>query len=347
MSFRKQASGRKVFLTGASGVLGQALVAKMRPESVICLAYQNPISRPDVMTVHGDISQPKFGWSSGQWIEIASDIDCLVHAAAVTDFHQSDDKVMRINVHSLHNVFELAAVAKVPLYYISTAFVRPTKALATNQEVAYTVSKREAERLVRESGLPHVIVRPSIIIGDSASGAIARFQGFHSVLGGALDGSFPIVPASPGAYIDCIPQDTLADAILALIGEGCSSGEYWITAGEHALTINRLCQIVEKFVTSSGKTFVTPRFVTPDIVERLLRPVFLPALPAPVRKRFDRLLKISTYLLIDQAFPSSLPELSARLGLAPLPDLEKAVLFGLDYYVSKTRTRHSVGARNG
>lgn len=327
-------SERTVFLTGASGVVGQALLAKMDPRSVICLVRQTSVSHPDVMTVAGDISLPRFGWSSEQWQDITSRVDTVVHAAAITDFHKPAEIIMQANVNSLENVFELAAASKAPLYHLSTAFVRPTTHDGPQDELAYALSKREGERLVRESGLPHVIVRPSIIIGDSTTGVIARFQGFHTIVGSVLDGFLPIMPASPDAFIDTVPQDIVADTILGLIAEGCTSGEYWITSGEHALTTRRICDVLEKFMTSLGGTFTVPRFVTPDMVERLLRPVFLPALPISIQKRFERLLKISTYLLIEERFPSSLAELRPRLGLPEFPDIEAATLRGLSYWAN-------------
>lgn len=327
-----EAARRKVFLTGASGVVGQALLAKMEARSVICLVRRTPLPVPDVPTVTGDISRPRFGWGREQWRDVAARIDCIVHAAAITDFHKPDDRILATNVHSLDNVFELAAAAKAPLYHFSTAFVRPPQSPAATGELAYAASKREGERLVRASGLPAVILRPSIVIGDAASGAIARFQGFHTVVGGALDGSLPIVPASRHAFIDCIPQDVVAEATLALIAEGRTEGEHWLTAGERALTTTRLCELLARFMAGLGGSFTVPRFVSPDMVERLLRPVFLPALPIAVQRRFERLLKISAYLMIEERFPSSLPELGARLALSPFPDLEAAVLRGLGYW---------------
>lgn len=327
---------RTIFLTGASGVIGQAMIKKMDARSVICLVRQTPVSHPGAMTVKGDISLPRFGLSSERWKDLAGRTDCVVHSAAVTDFHKPDDKVMKANVNSLENVFELAAAARAPLYHFSTAFVRPTKTASTNEELAYAVSKREGERMVRESGLPHVIIRPSIVIGDSVSGAIARFQGFHNVLGGVLTGALPFVPASRAAFIDCVPQDVVADTVLALIEDAQMGGEHWITAGDSALTTTRICEILDKFVTGRGGSFTNPRFLPPDMIERLLLPVFLPALPIALQKRFARLHKISAYLLIEERFPSSLPELTARFALPPLPDLETAVLRGLDHWANAT-----------
>lgn len=325
---------RRIFLTGASGVVGQALLAKLNPASVTCLVRQSSTPIPASTTVVGDISLPRFGLSGESFRDLAKEIDCIVHAAAVTDFNKPEDLILRTNVHGLDSVFELAAAADAPLYHISTAFVRP--GATGTQEPVYAFSKREGERLIRESGLRHVIIRPSIVIGDSESGMIARFQGFHSVIGAVMNGFMPIMPASPQAYIDYIPQDTLAEAILALIEDGRDSGEYWLTAGNRSLTIGRIGEIVKEFTARLGCSFSLPRFVSADMVDRLLRPVFMPALQPGLRKRFERLLKLSAYLCIDDPFVTSLPELRDRFNLHPLPDLEMAFTSGLAYWAEAT-----------
>src|SRR5216683_1839601 len=94
---------RTIFLTGGSGVIGQALIKKMDARSVICLVRQTPVSHPNAMTVKGDISLPRFGLSAERWREVAARTDCILHSAAVTDFHKPDDKVMKANVNSLEN----------------------------------------------------------------------------------------------------------------------------------------------------------------------------------------------------------------------------------------------------
>jgi nucleoside-diphosphate-sugar epimerase len=336
---------RRIFLTGASGVVGQALLARLDPASVICLVRQKSVHNTTAPTVVGDISVPRFGLSRERFEEIAKSIDCVVHAAAVTDFSKSDELVLKTNVYGLDNVFELASTADVPLYHISTAFVRPPLKPECEelQEPMYAFSKREGERLVRESGLRSVIIRPSIVIGDSVSGAIARFQGFHSVIGAIMNGLMPMLPASPHAFIDYIPQDTLAEAILALIDDGRESGEFWITAGSRSLTIGRISEIAKEYTRRIGSNFSIPRFVSPEMVERLLRPVFMSALSPALQKRFERLLKISAYLCIDAPFTTSLPELQNCLRLRPLPDLETAFARGLAYWADATsyNARHA------
>jgi thioester reductase-like protein len=327
----------KIFLTGGTGVVGQALLARLEPSSVTCLVRQPTPQTAAANNVVGNICLPRFGLDRAEFEQLASDVDYIIHAAAITDFGSKDELLFKTNVDSLPDIFEFASVARAPLYHISTAFVR--RCSSAEQEVGeplYAVSKRRGECLVRNSGLPHVIIRPSIVIGDSNSGVISRFQGFHSIIGTFLNGSLPMMPASPEAYIDFIPQDTLADAIVSLIREGTTEGEYWITSGDQSLTISRLGAIVKEFGRRLGRTMELPRFISRDTVDRLIRPVFISALSPAIRKRFERLLDLSSYLCIETPFTTSMPELRRSHRLMPVPDLEQALVNGLDYWARMT-----------
>ena len=328
----------KIFLTGGTGVVGQALLTRLDPSSVTCLVRQPTPQTEAANNVVGNICLPRFGLDHAEFEQLAGGVDFIVHAAAITDFNAKDEELLlKTNVDSLKNIFEFASVARAPLYHISTAFVRPCSGAEQEAgEPLYAVSKRRGECLVRNSGLPHVIIRPSIVIGDSNSGVISRFQGFHNVIGTFLNGSLPMMPASPEAYIDFIPQDTLADAIVALLREGTSEGEYWITSGDQSLTINRIGAILKEFSRRLGRTLELPRFMSRDTVDRLIRPVFLAAMSPAIRKRFERLLDLSQYLCIDTPFTTSMPELRRSLRLLPVPDLEQAFENGLEYWARTT-----------
>lgn len=327
----------KIFLTGGTGVVGQALLARLDPSSVTCLVRQPSPQTAAANNVVGNICLPRFGLDHAEFDKLADGVDYIIHAAAITDFNSKDEQIFKTNVDSLQNIFELASVSRAPLYHISTAFARPCSGPEQQLgEPLYAVSKRRGECLVRNSGLPHVIIRPSIVIGDSKSGVISRFQGFHSIIGTFLNGSLPMMPAAPGAYIDFIPQDTVADAIVALIREGTSEGEYWITSGDQSLTIDRLGAVVKEFSRRLGRSMELPRFMSRDTVDRLIRPVFLSALSPAIRKRFERLLDLSAYLCIDTPFTTSMPELRRSLRLLPVPDLEEALVNGLEYWARTT-----------
>lgn len=329
--------GRTIFLTGGSGVVGQALLARLAPSPVICLVRRTSLKAPWATRIAGDISLPRFGLTQTQLRNLAKRIDCIVHAAAVTEFAGDDELTFRTNVQSLENIFELAALADVPLYHLSTAFVRPcAQSGSPVGDVPYVISKREGERLVRESGLPYVIIRPSIVIGDSSSGVIARFQAFHNVVSSFLNGFLPMMPASPEAFLDFIPQDALAEVIVALINENRTGAEYWITSGAGSLTIRRIGSIAKEFARARRHTLELPRFMPPDTIDRLIRPAFMSALSPAIRKRCERLLQVSAYLCISEPFTTSLPELQQRLKLPPLPDLEAAFVQSLNYWAETT-----------
>src|ERR671929_130064 len=195
---RPRPAGRTILLTGGSGVVGQALLPTLADSTTICLVHRSPVSGPNVECLPGDIAAPRLGLSRTAFADLASRIDCIIHSAAVTHFGQAEDAIRCANVEGTANVLELAARARVPVYHVSTAFVR-VRSHSTQEPNAYELSKRDGDELVRTSGLPAAILRPSLVIGDSATGQIAHFQGIYLMLGMFLKGLLPVVPAREGA----------------------------------------------------------------------------------------------------------------------------------------------------
>ena len=338
MNSRSSSARKTILLTGGSGVVGQALLARLQAHCVICLTRATPVNVPGVTTVFGDISHPRLGISQVQWEDIAKRIDCIVHAAAVTDFSQSDHLIKRVNLDGLENMLELAAIAQVPIHTISTAFINACQC-PEGRESMYTISKRQGEQLVRQSGLKYTIVRPSIVIGDSETGQIARFQGIYNVVGGWLRGFLPLVPMLPQAYIDFVPQDTVANAIATLVEHDCT-GEFWLTSGSQALTVRQIAEIVVEFAHNRGLMVDFPQFVDPAFLEKLNHPGVVSALPKSARKGFSWFKQVSPYLSNNVPFPSSLPALNAHCRLSP-PQLETAFMQSLEYWADTARRKSS------
>jgi nucleoside-diphosphate-sugar epimerase len=327
---------KAILLTGASGVLGEALRRSLPASTLFCLVRRTPVSGPNVIAVHGDVTQPRLGLSLHDYSELAQSIDLVIHAAANTEFNPPWEVIARTNVDGTRHVLELAATARVPMYYIGTAFSQSPGDTGGYAATNYELSKREAEAAVRASGVPHVIVRPSVIVGDSVTGAIGRFQGFHYISGLIMKGRFPIIPASPNTYLDIVPQDVVARVIAALVERGDTSGEHWLTQGEQAPTLRRLVDIcVEQAPRLCGRIIHSPKMVNPEVYERLIRPVFLPALPPDLQVAFGRAYQMARYLNIDQPFPSSLAGLAHELGIGPLPSSELTMIRNLEYMLSR------------
>ena len=330
------ATRRTVLLTGASGVVGRALLQRMRDLDVVCLVHRSPVCGPDVTTVPGDIAEPMLGLGEQAYVDLAAMVDVVIHCAAVTDFNRTDGSLEATNIAGTEQVAAFAAAANAVLYHVSTAFVHTTvDGDRGRTAVGYAASKSAAEQVVRSSGVPHVIFRPSVVIGDSVTGEIAAFQGLHRVAAGMFAGIVPIIPFDPGWPIDFVPADVVADAIARVVQNRVDEGEFWLSAGERALRLDEAVAVAVEVGRGLGVSVDVPRFVPPEMFDRLIGPVFLDALPAKIRRNVLRMLEFFTiYLQSGQTKPSSLDQLAA-LGARPLPDQRESLRNSLRYWAAR------------
>jgi nucleoside-diphosphate-sugar epimerase len=330
------ATRRTVLLTGASGVVGRALLQRLRDFDIVCLVHRSPVSGPNVSTVSGDIAKPMFGLAERAYADLAARVDAVIHCAAVTEFNRTDGSLEATNIAGTEHVAAFAAAADAVLYHVSTAFVDTTADGERGRAaVGYASSKSAAEKVVRSSGVPHVIFRPSVVIGDSDTGEIAAFQGLHQVAAGLFAGIVPMIAFDPSWPIDFVPADIVADAIACVVENQVSEGEFWISAGDAALSLDEGFAVAVEFGRSLGVSIDMPRFVPPEMFDRLIGPVFLDALPGKIRRNVLRMLEFfTTYLQSGQTKPSSLDQLIA-LGARPLPDQRESLRNTLRYWASR------------
>ena len=328
---------RIVLLTGASGVVGRALLQRMCDLDVVCLVHRSPVCGPNVTTVRGDIAEPMLGLGEQAYVDLAARVDGVIHCAAVTDFSRTDGSLEATNIAGTEQVAAFAAAANAVLYHVSTAFVHTTvDGDRGRTAIGYASSKSAAEQVVRFSGGPYVILRPSVVIGDSVTGEIAAFQGLHQVVAGLFAGIVPLIPFDSRWLIDFVPVDVVADAITCVVENRVSEGEFWISAGDKALSLDEGVAVVVEFARSLGVSIDMPRFVPPEMFDRLIGPVFLDALPTMIRRNVLRMLEFfTTYLQSGQTKPSSLDQLVA-LGARPLPDQRESLRNSLQYWAAET-----------
>lgn len=188
---------RNVLVTGGSGFLGRALLKEMlavgadhfhvllrsdKAEAAI-LRQLGTYDRRRLTFCRGDVTLPNLGISADELTPLSRKVDEVWHMAASTSFDSRQKaEIESVNVGGTRNV--LSALTGFPrlraFFHISTAYVcgnadgvvpedflpRPT----TFKNV-YEESKYEAELLVRDSGLPFIVIRPSILVGDSTDGS--------------------------------------------------------------------------------------------------------------------------------------------------------------------------------
>ncbi|MYT29596.1 MULTISPECIES: SDR family oxidoreductase [unclassified Streptomyces] len=297
-----------VLLTGATGVVGSALLPHLGTHHVTCLLHETALNAPRVKTVRGDIRLPYLGLSHSEFKEACAVIDVIVHAAANTSFG-AGPALAETNVAGTQRIIELAREAKARLVYVSTAF-SALGADGGSSAPAYARTKAQAEELVGASGLPAVVVRPSIIVGDSHTGQIARHQGFHKVCGAVLGGHLPLIPLDPTRLVDFVPQDVVARHIADLIEEESDRTELWLTAGSRALHISEVVSEIQAAAEELGRPVPNTRFVDEDLYERLIVPVFLTSMPEDTRRLIQALAEqLTPYVSVRNPFPSDVAEL--------------------------------------
>jgi len=321
-------------LTGASGVVGKALLPELAEHELICLVNRGRIDGARAV-LRADVTRRWLGLARADYERLARRADCVIHAAAVTDWAAPTELIRATNVEGTRNVLELASAAGAPLYFLSTAYVsaiRPEAPLALPPEhivVDYVTSKRDGERLVRDSGLPATILRPTSLIGDSRTGEIARNQIVQQVIGFVCRGKVPLFPSRPETLLDLVPQDVLAKAVAGLVRDGEVGGDYWLTHGERTFTLMRALELCVELMDRIGRPVEPPRIVDPDALDADADA--LAALGSAARAFFARLLELVDGMTACGVFPSDLERLAERYDLGPV-SLEDAYLRGLRHW---------------
>ena len=160
----------KVLVTGASGFLGGSLcteLAKRKHEPVAMV--RRPGSGPaDVAEVRGDLADAD---SLRDALASASP-EVVVHLAAEIASQRSAAKVREANVEGTKRLIEAAKTTGTRrLVFASTVVTGDAGGELLDEtstlpvQTAYGASKQEGERLVRDSKLEDVVVRPSHVYG--------------------------------------------------------------------------------------------------------------------------------------------------------------------------------------
>jgi thioester reductase-like protein len=283
-----------VLLTGATGFLGMGVlgrlvrqtdrdvialvrapdddVAQDRLDTVIATLLA-PGGRPRSGRVRGlaaDLGQPDLGLSPIARDRLANSIGAVVHCAASISFTLELAEARRINVDGMRAVLALASDASRRgsldrFVHVSTAYVAGDRSDRISEHEGdvgqgfrntYERTKLEAEHAVQDSGLPAAIVRPSIIVGDSASGWTPAFNVIYWPLQAFARGLFPTVPANPEAQVDIVPVDVVADSLVELLRGPMRSGTFHVVSGDNAPTAGALATMAAEAFDAPPPRFV-------------------------------------------------------------------------------------------
>lgn len=215
-----------------------------------------------IFPVAGDLSEPLFGLGAERFEELADEIDVVYHNGASVNWVYPYKALKPTNVLGTQEVLRLAARdgAK-PVHFVSTLGVFPLVGRSDAGVVredddldhggslynGYTQTKWVAEKLVeiaRARGLPVSVYRPSLITGDSRTGAwnkddftckmIKTWVGF---------GNVPDV----NTEMNMVPVDHVSRAIVRLSLQEESLGKRFHLANSHPVKVDDLVAWIEAF----------------------------------------------------------------------------------------------------
>jgi nucleoside-diphosphate-sugar epimerase len=160
----------KVLVTGASGFLGHAVCAELRERvhEVSALVRRPGSEPPGTTPVAGDLVDAD---ALGRVVEGVRP-DCVIHLAAEIASQRDERRIHEVNVEGTGRLLHACTATDGPRFvFTSTVVTGDARGAELDEEstlpveTAYGRSKQEGERLVRESGLSSVILRPSHVYG--------------------------------------------------------------------------------------------------------------------------------------------------------------------------------------
>ncbi len=326
---------KTVLLTGATGFLG-AQVARylLEDEKVTVLALvraenleaaQRKASRnwwdwPElagalgsrVEVVCGDIRLPQFGLASDAYVALAQRVTHVIHTAADWRFLPLEE-LRKTNVEGTRNVLDFARKAneehKLERFaHVSTAYVAGGRVgevpeVALSDEYGfftnYERSKYEGELLVQgaKKEFSASVFRPSMIVGDSQTGAIKTFNTFYFPLRLYLTGKLRVMPVKRTLKVNVVPVDYVAKSIVQLTFDSKAEGKtFHLVSPQDALpTIESITDSVQQWAKTNLRV-------------NLPKPIYI-SMSASTTKSFLRL---------QHAFKKGNPRVSdAMISLSP------------------------------
>jgi len=197
-------SSRKIVITGAAGLVGQNLIPRLKQKNlgqiVAIDKHQKNAAilrqfHPDVRVIIEDMAEP------GSWErELEGCTHLVCGHAQIGGLHR--EEFVRNNVEAAERLIEAAKRNRVG--YIVNISSSVVNSMAVDN---YTETKKAQEALVAASGIPQVILRPTLMFGwfdRKHVGWLARFMQRVPIFPVPGDGKFLRQPLYGGDFADIV-----------------------------------------------------------------------------------------------------------------------------------------------
>lgn len=242
-----------LLVTGATGFVGRNVVKEIGKtrKDIRILSFNFEEAKkmyPRYEVFKGDITKPET--LSGA----AKDVDVVIHLAGMVSYSKPKDELFRINVDGTKNILRACERADKFLFSSSVSVYGEIKGEADesyprNPRNVYGESKREAENLIRDSGVRNLIFRIAPIYGEGSPNweknlsllekgfPIPRtsnlthvthisnaVQAFQLGLKGRAKGIYNIADEEPVRFMD------FAGTLVRLLGEKPRTLPFWLVS---------------------------------------------------------------------------------------------------------------------
>lgn len=245
----------------------------------------------------GDVSSMDLGLSGQEYRSLVADLTNIHHMAAHLHLGASTQTIKRVNVGGTRGVLELALECQRlrRFNFWSTVHVSGDRSgvimedeLECDQRFLnpHEQSKYEAERVVRSMSrrIPSTVYRPGVIVGDSVTGEIDRFDGPYYLMVLIVDSPVEFhlpLPGTGDAPLHLVPVDYVIDA---------------------AYTLSRLERAVSKTYHLVDPCPLSARCVYQLVAERAHRKIPRGSIPAGIARAFFKLPWVSRVTGSSRAF---------------------------------------------
>jgi nucleoside-diphosphate-sugar epimerase len=305
-----------LLLTGGTGFLGMELIARMleqdegpdivvairareeegvdaRLATLVAQLYETvPPSAGRLSAVRADLTAPGLGMAAKDRRALGERVDRVIHCAASISFDLPLEEAREINVAGTRRVLDLARElpALERFVHVSTAYVagRAPGVFSENHaggsgfRNTYERTKMEAEDAVAGADdIPSVVVRPSIVVGESDSGWTSAFNVLYWPLQAFARGLLDTVPADPAGVVDMVPVDYVAEVIERAAFTPGVTGRFHAVCGESSPSVAELIEMVCDELDRPQPTLSAPGSLPADHPAAVFAPYF------DVETRFD------------------------------------------------------------
>ncbi|MEM4255170.1 MAG: NAD-dependent epimerase/dehydratase family protein [Candidatus Norongarragalinales archaeon] len=232
----------KVLVTGATGHVGKHLVPALlaKGHSVRVAVLDAEEAREAFKDAPLEIMELDFAIAEQSAFDtIAKGVDAVVHLAAVGVINPDENKkkIFAVNVEATKKLLNAckrnARFNRFVFISSSALFHKPSRLPIEENDApspgnAYGESKLTAEKAVRESGVPFVILRPVVIYG------LGFEPSFAPAVKAIQKGKMPVI-GEGNTHFPVVHVDDFVNAVLLSLEKDAAKGETFNISGE-ALT---------------------------------------------------------------------------------------------------------------